>query len=158
MLDMFLIYVWHASDGKVFEWFVNQAEQDAKCLVLLDDRRVLCTCVNFTTLCRELNNVKDIYDFNIHPAISLDLSSKWLIFASIFYHWSMQGDGCQISRSGTPRRWFGQLLSLMLPHGPTWGLGGVERLLQSFSQLSYQNNMKCHEHVEFQRWFNFEMV
>ena len=37
--------------------------------------------------------------------------------------------------------------------GETWSnLGAVERLLQSFSQkLSYLNDIKCHEHVEFQR-------
>ena len=50
----------------------------------------------------------------------------------------------------------------MLPNaivGQTWSnLGAVERLLQSFSQkLSYLNDIKWHEHVEFQRSWSFKM-
>ena len=89
------------SDRKVVESFVNQAEQSVMCLVLLDDRRVLRLCVDFTELSTCFNTPSHFIRFQ-----NARCSRQFLPPIS------MQGDGCQISRSGTPRRWFGQLLSL----------------------------------------------
>lgn len=89
------------SDRKVVESFVNQAEQSVMCLVLLDDRRVLRLCVDFTELSTCFNTPSHFIRFQ-----NARCSRQFLPPIS------MQGDGCQISRSGKPRRWFGQLLSL----------------------------------------------